>query len=62
MNTPLALVRARLDDELHVPDVEAAFEDLASRHILDCDTEEKTYYWGPDAAELAAYRAALERF
>ena len=62
LNSPLAVVRARLADELHVPDVEAAFDDLASRHILDCDKEEKTYFWGPNAAELDGYRAALERF
>jgi fatty acyl-CoA reductase len=62
LNTPLAVIRARLEDELHVPDVEAAFEDLASRHILDHDEEEGTYYWGPNVAELDAYRAALERF
>ncbi|MBT8081341.1 MAG: SDR family oxidoreductase [Gammaproteobacteria bacterium] len=62
LNTPLAVVRARLDDELHVPDVEAVFNDLASRHILDCDKEEKTYFWGTNAAELDGYRAALARF
>ena len=62
LNTPLAVVRARQADELHIPDIEGAFDDLASRHILSSDKEENTYFWGPNAAELDAYRAALQRF
>jgi fatty acyl-CoA reductase len=60
--TPLAVVKARLDDELHVPDVEGAFEDLAQRNILAYDEEHKAWFWGPAADELAAYRDALGNF
>ncbi|MDH5622323.1 MAG: SDR family oxidoreductase, partial [Gammaproteobacteria bacterium] len=33
LNTPLAVLRARPDEQLHVPDVEGAFNDLARRNI-----------------------------
>ncbi|MCG8371762.1 MAG: 1-acyl-sn-glycerol-3-phosphate acyltransferase, partial [Proteobacteria bacterium] len=60
-NTPLALVNARPGRELHIPDVESAFDDLARRGILAFDADEKNYSWGPEAARLAAYRECLNR-
>ena len=62
LNTPLAVVRARPDAQLHIPDVEGAFDDLARRKILACDEQAKTYGWGPEAAALKAYRECLDRF
>jgi 1-acyl-sn-glycerol-3-phosphate acyltransferase len=61
-NAPLALVKARPEDNLHIPDVQGAFEDLAKRDILAYDEEEKTYFWGPEAGEVKAYRDALDHF
>ena len=51
LNTPLAVIRARLSDELHLPDVEGTFEDLASRHILASD-EVTAWYQAGSAAVL----------
>ena len=62
LNTPLAIVRARTEDQLHIPDVEAAFDDLTRRKILTCDELDKTYSWGPEAAALKAYCECLGRF
>ncbi|MDH5622722.1 MAG: hypothetical protein OEY74_11630, partial [Gammaproteobacteria bacterium] len=62
LNTPLAVLRARPDEQLHVPDVEGAFNDLARRNILAYDEQAKTYSWGPEAAALKAYRECLDRY
>jgi hypothetical protein len=62
LNTPLAIVRARTEDQLHIPDVEAAFDDLTRRNILTYDELDKTYSWGPEAAALKAYCECLGRF
>ncbi|MEJ2256157.1 MAG: SDR family oxidoreductase [Woeseiaceae bacterium] len=62
LTTPLAVIKARLDDELHVPDVEGAFEDLVQRNILAYDAEQKAWFWGPEADKLGAYRDALGNF
>ena len=59
-NSPLAVLRAH--DDLHIPDVEGAFADLAERGILAYDDERREYRWGPEAAEIAAYRECLGRF
>jgi thioester reductase-like protein len=61
-NTARAIIRARLEDELHLPDVEAALEDLAKRNILAFDAENKSYYWGSDATAIDDYRQGLEHF
>ena len=61
-DSPRALIKARPDDQLHIPDVEAAFADLAKRDILVFDEESRAYFWGPDADEIKAYREALKRF
>ena len=62
LNTPLAVIRAHPDDQLHIPDVEAAFDDLTGRNILTYDETDKTYSWGTDAAALKAYCECLHRF
>lgn len=62
LNTPLAVVRTRQADELHVPDVENVFDDLMQRGVLAYDKQQKTYSWGPHAAALKAYRECLDRF
>ena len=62
LNTPLAVVKARLEDQLHVPDVQGAFDDLTRREILAYDEKAKTYSWGPEAAALTAYRECLDRY
>jgi len=62
LNTPLAVVRARPDDLLHISDVEGAFEDLVAHNILAYDAEGKNWYWGPEAAALSAYREPLGHF
>ncbi len=58
----MALVKARPEDNLHIPDVQGVFEDLAKQDILAYDEEEKSYFWGPEADELKAYRDALDHF
>ena len=62
VNSPLAAVKAHLDKELHIADVEALFGDLEHRNILAFDREEKTYFWGPEAGGIKAYREAVDRF
>ena len=62
LTTPLAVVKAHLEDQLHVPDVEGAFEDLTQQNILAYDEEQKAWFWGPEADKLAAYRGALGNF
>ena len=62
LNTPLAVIRACPDDQLHIPDVEAAFDDLTGRRILAYNEQDKTYSWGPEAVALKAYCECLHRF
>ena len=62
LNSPLAMIKAHLDKELHIADVEALFSDLEHRNILALDGEEKTYFWGPEADAIKAYREAVDRF
>lgn len=61
LNTPLAVLNARSADELHIPDVESAFDDLTRRGILAFDEDGRNYSWGPEAAQLPAYRECLDR-
>lgn len=62
LNSPMAILQSRPDENLHLPDVEGAFADLTERRILLYDQGKKNYSWGPEAAEIAAYRAWLVRF
>ena len=62
VSSPVAMVRRRPGENLHLPDVEGAFEDLTERRILLCDHGKNSYRWGPRAAEIKAYRAWLARF
>jgi thioester reductase-like protein len=61
-HTPVAFVKARPDENLHIPDVEGVFADLKSRNILAYDEDDKTYFWGPEADAIKAYRDALDHF
>lgn len=61
-SSPVATLRSRPNENLHLPDVEGAFADLAERQILNYDQDEKHYHWGPRATEIEAYRACLARF
>jgi 1-acyl-sn-glycerol-3-phosphate acyltransferase len=62
VNSPVAMVQSRPGENLHLPDVEGAFEDLTERNILLYDDEERTYNWGPEAKEIKTYREWLARF
>ena len=57
LNTPAAVVRAR--DGLHLPDVEALFDDLTRRNILVFDKETRTWRWGASAGDIEAYAECL---
>jgi len=61
-SSPVAMVQSRQGENLHLPDVEGAFEDLTERHILLYDDEEQIYGWGPKAEEIKTYREWLARF
>ena len=61
-SSPLALVKARPEDNLHIPDVRGVFEDLEKQDILAYDEEEKSWFWGPEAEQVKAYRDALDHF
>jgi len=62
VSSPVAMVQSRQGENLHLPDVEGAFEDLTERHILLFDEEEQIYGWGPKAEEIKTYREWLARF
>lgn len=62
LNSPLAVIDARPDDELHIPDVESAFADLTRRGILVRDGDTNTWSWGSGAGQLESYRECLDRF
>ena len=61
-SSPVAIVRSRPNEYLHLPAVEGAFADLVERQILIYDENTKGYQWGPRATEVEAYRACLARF
>ena len=61
LNSPLAVINARADDELHIPDVESAFDDLARRRILTFDADDRAFSWGPEAMQIESYRECLDR-
>jgi 1-acyl-sn-glycerol-3-phosphate acyltransferase len=62
VSSPVAMVRSRPGENLHLPDVEGAFEDLTERNILLYDDEERIYKWGPEAKEIKTYREWLVHF
>jgi hypothetical protein len=61
LNSPVAVMQSRRDENLHLPGLESAFADLTERRILLYDQDEKSYSWGPEAAEIASYRSCLVR-
>jgi hypothetical protein len=56
---PGAIDIAREHPDTHLPDLEAAYDDLCERGILARDAE-GAWIWGPRAAELGRYRARCE--
>jgi len=58
LNSPIAVLQSEAGRNLHLPDVEATFTDLAERRILR-RKDEKSFAWGPEAAQIAAYIACL---
>jgi hypothetical protein len=61
LNSPVAIMQSRRDENLHLPGLEGAFADLTERRILLYDQDQKSYSWGPEAAEIASYRSCLVR-
>ena len=56
---PGAAEIAREHPGTHLPDLEAAFDDLCERGVLS-RTDGGGFCWGPRAAELGRYRARCE--
>ena len=57
--TPQSMLHDLVD--AHLPNLQAAYEDLASRGVLQLvDKRRQLYQWGPHAEALQAYRLACE--